>query len=325
MAGSEEKRPVRISVIVPVYNVEKYLAKCVESVLKQSFTDWELILVDDGSKDMSGRICDGYAVPDGKVRVIHQENRGLSGARNTGIEAARGEYLIFLDSDDYWDPSVLAELYRTVREEKADMALFPLLYEDAAGRELPAPALSPLGLSDGESVLEALCLKASPQLVTAVNRLSRRSLWETFRFPEGRFHEDEFTAHRLYAACEKIVLLPRPYYHYLQRDGSISRAERPDRCLDRIDALLDRCEFLEDKEVLIRSVLRFLMHWYLSLLSESKAEDIRHCTRWKDILGRLRRNAAGREALFSRRERLAIRFPFLWQRLHALNHRKAGR
>ena len=113
-----------ISVIIPVYNVEKFLAECVDSVLAQTYTDWEAILVDDGATDASGAMCDAYAAKDPRIRVIHRENGGLSAARNTGLKAARGEYVYFLDSDDYIEPDTLALLLETAEREQADVVFF---------------------------------------------------------------------------------------------------------------------------------------------------------------------------------------------------------
>ena len=252
-----------ISVIVPVYNVEAYLERCVRSVLDQTYGAFELLLIDDGSADKSGALCDRLAETDRRIRVIHQENRGLAAARNRGIEAASGEYLIFLDSDDYWSGDVLQSLWEALQESGADLALFPLFYEDGEGKVLPGPAFPTPGTVSGEDLLAMLCTQGTPQLVTAVNRLAKRRLWGTLRFPEGRFHEDEYTAHRLYAACRKAVLTDLPRYHYLQRSGSITRQESIERRSDGVDAFLDRAEFLKEtgREALTAPTLRSAMHW----------------------------------------------------------------
>ena len=126
----------QISVIIPVYNVEKYLSDCVESVLRQTYTDLEIILVDDGSKDASGRICDDYAKQDLRVRVIHKQNGGLSSARNAGIESANGQYLYFLDSDDWIAENAIELLYEAIKNTQSDLALCNMQYTDVRGRNI---------------------------------------------------------------------------------------------------------------------------------------------------------------------------------------------
>ena len=126
-----------VSVIVPVYQAEKHIEKCVNSVLEQTFTDWELILVDDGSKDGSGAICDKFARSDTRIRVIHQENTGVSGARNAGIKASSSEYIAFLDSDDYYKPDMLDKLIGALKNSVADSAGCGHIYLYPDGRAVP--------------------------------------------------------------------------------------------------------------------------------------------------------------------------------------------
>ena len=269
-----------ISVIVPVYNVEAYLEKCVRSVLAQSCGDFELLLIDDGSKDGSGAVCDRLAAEDERIRVIHQENRGLAAARNRGLDEAKGRYIIFLDSDDYWDGGVLEALRDGLKAAGAGIALFPLLYVDEEGK--------------------------------------------TLRFPEGRYHEDEFTAHRLFAACPALVLLDQPYYYYVQRGGSITRTDSPERYLDRVDAFLDRAVFLEElgRKEDVPPTLKRAMHWYLLMLSEIPVRSLKNCAHWPEISERFRQGLVkyGWQSLFGRKETLAVKRPGLWQSLHRLRH-----
>ena len=313
----------QISVIVPVYNVERYLEKCVRSVLNQTFADFELILIDDGSTDGSTALCDRLENIDSRIRVIHQENRGLAAARNRGIEASRGQYLIFLDSDDYWSGNVLDELLKTLRETGAEMVLFPLQYEDENEKTLPTPAFPSPGIYGPEEMLNRLCSDGTPQLVTAVNRLTCRFLWNNLRFPAGRVHEDEYTAHYLYGGCRHIAVTDQTSYHYLQRSGSITRQESAGRRLDGIDAFLDRAVFLREtgREQALIPTIRSAMHWYLTLLGASSPEKLKESARWPEVLLRLREVLKPHKALFGTKDWLAVRHPFLWQRLHRLNHR----
>ena len=313
-----------ISVIVPVYNVEAYLEKCVRSVLAQSCGDFELLLIDDGSKDGSGAVCDRLAAEDERIRVIHQENRGLAAARNRGLGEAKGGYIIFLDSDDYWDGGVLEALRDGLKAAGAGIALFPLLYVDEEGKALPSPEMPKPDRYTRDEILHLLCHDGSVQLVTAVNRLSEKRLWKTLRFPEGRYHEDEFTAHRLFAACPEFVLLERPYYYYVQRGGSITRTDSPERFLDRVDAFLDRAVFLEElgRKEDVPPTLKRAMHWYLLMLSEIPVRSLKNCAHWPEISERFRQGLVryGWQSLFGRKETLAVKRPGLWQSLHRLRH-----
>ena len=318
-----EKKP-SVTVIVPVYNVENYLKACMQSVLAQSFRDFELILVDDGSTDGSGLLCDEWEKTDPRVRVLHQENKGLSAARNAGIEAAAGESLIFLDSDDFWEEGVLESLWNCLQEKKADLVLFPLLYMSEDGQMLPSPPMPAGGLYEKEEILEMLCRDGSPQLITAVNRLARRVLWEGLRFPEGRVHEDEYIAHRLYDLCERIAVLEKPHYCYLQRTGSITRTESPARRLNGIDAFLDRAGYLAEsgREALVRPTLGKAMHYYLTLLEDYSLAELEKNPAFSSVRTRYRSLMKGREALFTRKEQLALVHPQLWRTLHGINHRQ---
>ena len=309
-----------VSVIVPVYNVEAFLDRCVRSVLAQTFPDFELILVDDGSTDTSGALCDALAREDARIRVIHQANGGLSAARNRGIEAAGGTYLIFLDSDDYWDLGVLEALYRAAKQEDADLVLFPLHYETETGEAQPAPAFPETGCYTGQNMLEMLCRLGTAQLVTAVNRLARASLWEDLRFPEGRFHEDEFTVHALYGRCRSAVLLDQPFYHYMQRQGSITKQENPGRRLDLVDAFLARAAYLKDggRADLISSTLHEAMHYYLTLLLDYPLAELKKTSRWQSVSGKMKQWAGEGGSGWSRKEKLAAYCPQLWKGLHML-------
>lgn len=217
-------RETTISVIVPVYNVEKYLARCVDSILAQTHSNLEVILVDDGAKDSSPTICDRYAAKDSRVRVIHKENGGLSSARNTGIEAATGEYVSFVDSDDWIEPDTYAYMLNQmkiydvklvcagrydVNEETGEkkVGLCPAKEEMVTGEELAGRIFT------WDHCDSSVC-----------DKLFHRSLWEKYRFPVGRVNEDLLVTYRVALDAGKAVLCDKPVYNYFQRTGSISRA-----------------------------------------------------------------------------------------------------
>ena len=179
-----------VSVIVPVYKVEPYLRRCVDSILNQSFQDFELILVDDGSPDSCGAICDEYAARDSRIHVIHQENKGLSGARNTGIDHANGEYLAFVDSDDKWSPYFLESLYKALKEHDADIS--QCRWEYMHGDEIKE-AYNPNAKCEcftGREMLSNLYIQTGAYYVVAWNKLYKKELFEEIRYQEGRIHED---------------------------------------------------------------------------------------------------------------------------------------
>ena len=238
----------RISVIVPVYKVERYLHRCVQSILAQTLADLEVILVDDGSPDGCGAICDEYAGKDGRVKVIHKENGGLSSARNAGLALAAGEYIGFVDSDDHIEPTMYEALLTALEGSGADMAICNYAYVDAQGQvDERMQALSDLtdGVLSREEALKKL-YTATPAYsfyVTAWNKLYKKSLFDGLRFPEGRLHEDEFTAHGLVGRCQRIATVGQTLYRYVQRGGSIMNTRVTARSLDGVYALLDRYEF----------------------------------------------------------------------------------
>ena len=234
----------RISVIIPVYKVEDYLDRCVRSVQKQTLSDLEIILVDDGSPDGCGALCDRYAAEDSRIKVIHKENGGLSSARNAGLSLATGEYIAFVDSDDHIEPTMYEVLLRALEEGEADLSLCNYAFVDetnaADGRKPPLTD----AVLDRRQVLERLGGDEAEQVyyVTAWNRLYKRSLWANLRFPEGKLHEDEFTAQQIYDRCEKVATVSQVLYRYVQRSGSIMGSVSV-RSLDGVEALCERAEF----------------------------------------------------------------------------------
>ena len=233
---------MRISIVIPVYNVAAYLPACMESVLGQDLRDAEVLLVDDGSSDgKSGPMCDEYAgkYPE-KIRVIHQKNLGLGGARNTGLEAAKGTYLLFLDSDDTLAPEALTVLYRAADREP-DAAVFPLGVRDEAGRPLPTLGHSaPAGQLVSLAQVPALLLDPP----SACMRLWKRSLFldTGIRFPEHLLYEDLCTTPKLLLAAKRILGLDQALYLYCQRGGSIMRGGDPGKnrqILTALDSVLD--------------------------------------------------------------------------------------
>ena len=214
-----------ISVIVPVYRVEAYLERCVKSILSQTYKNLEVILVDDGSPDQCPAICDACAEKDARVKVIHQENKGLSGARNAGIDAASGEYLAFVDSDDYVSPHFIEELYQLLQD--TGCAIGQCRFSYVKGDGLVEEGDSAFCIYRGESLMEQLYgpEEKATCFVVAWNKLYRAELFKEtgIRYPEGRIHEDEATTYRLFHEAKKLAFLDRALYgYYTENGGSIT-------------------------------------------------------------------------------------------------------
>ena len=230
---------MKFSLIVPVYNVADYLEKCVGSILANDCTDCEILLIDDGSTDgKSGALCDELAEKTPSlIRVIHQQNRGLGGARNTGIEAAQGEYLFFIDSDDSVAPDSLSVLRRATEKQPADIYSFHAAVDDGEGK------LQPFQTS---SVYEnAFALREHPEFLFALPaawaRIWKRSLFlkTGIRYPDRVWYEDLRTSAKLFAAADAIVTLPDTLYRYLVRPGSITRNANISRNREILEAFDD--------------------------------------------------------------------------------------
>lgn len=239
-----------ISAIVPVYKVEKYLGRCVESLLAQTYENIEIILVDDGSPDTCPVMCDEYAKKHEKIRVIHQENKGLSGARNTGIDNAKGEYLAFVDSDDLWSPHFLESLYKALKENDADIA--QCRWEYMHGDELKEAydADAKTVCFTGREMLANLYIQTGAYYVVAWNKLYKKELFENIRYPEGRIHEDEATTYKLFDLAKKCVFVDNALYGYYVGSGgtSITRNGFNLKKLDWRTANKERVQYFIEKD-----------------------------------------------------------------------------
>lgn len=228
---------MKISIIVPIYKVERYLAECIESVLKQSYQNLELILVDDGSPDQSHAICDEYAKKDSRIIVIHKKNGGLSDARNCGIQRATGDYTIFLDGDDYWDDSnALEKLVKRVKKTNADVLNYSYkkYYEDT-GEIIPYfkdLESMPLEITSKTEQLEYLT-KKSLYIASACNKMIRTSLFRrNLLFKKGVFSEDIEWCARLLVEADSFDFICENFYCYRQRKDSIRHTISDRKCTD---------------------------------------------------------------------------------------------
>ena len=209
-----------ISVIVPVYKVEAYLPRCVESLLSQTYKDFEIILVDDGSPDTCPAMCDAYAKKYSNIHALHKENGGLSDARNAGMTAAKGEYVTFVDSDDYVHPAYLEMLMQGIRQG-ADFSVcgFTEVYDGNGIEDLDTSRISAACVNAKEGLAEILYQGFHD--VSACGILLPASLARKYPFPKGKLFEDLYTTYKFYLAAETVAFIRVPLYYYFQRKWSI--------------------------------------------------------------------------------------------------------
>ena len=216
-----------VSVIVPVYNVEKYIDRCVESLVKQTFADIEILWIDDGSTDSSSKRCDDWAQRDARVRAIHKENGGLSSARNCGLDHALGEYLLFVDSDDFVAPGYVERLYHEMAGSQTDIVICNYLCVDESGKEVNSTYYTYVQTMEPFSNITALMLfedQSYGMFFDVVwNKIYKKELFSDIRFPEGvSLVEDIYVMPKLYYAATGISVISDKLYYYVFREGSLS-------------------------------------------------------------------------------------------------------
>lgn len=233
-----------ISVIVPVYKVERYLPKCVASLQAQDYPNLEILLVDDGSPDCCGALCDGFAQQDSRIRVVHKPNGGLGSARNAGIEVARGEYLSFIDSDDWVDHDSYTRLYAVMRKYDAQMVFAGRYdYDESSGREWPGLCPESEEAISGEEAVRRIFTWNHVD-TAAWDKLYHRSLFETLRYPEGVTQEDFPVTYRAALQCSVCAMGNFSFYHYRHRAGSITKSPFSRRDFGQLNAAGEIVEYI---------------------------------------------------------------------------------
>ncbi len=213
-----------LSIVVPVYNVEQYLVKCLDSILSQTLTDFEVIAIDDGSPDNCGKILDEYAQKDTRIRVIHKENGGVSSARNTALDIAQGEYIGFVDSDDYIDPDMYEYLVDSIKKSGCDIVICG--YHEVSNDEIKDIKICEREalITSREGILGLIEDKTYRGYLW--NRLYKRELFDGIRFPETVVMEDLYVNHLLFEKVDKIHLLDKSLYYYIRREDSVTMKRR---------------------------------------------------------------------------------------------------
>lgn len=288
-----------ISVIIPVYNVEKYLHRCLDSVIAQTYQNLEIICVDDGSIDDSGKICDQYAVRDARIKVIHQENQGLSAARNRGLDAAEGEYIAFVDSDDY----ILEDMYKKMLDKllnyNVDLCVCQWQYEFSDGRQVvKRKNIDPTIYGRKVSLEFARFLYMGNYengvVVAAWNKLYRRVLLDKIRF-EGRIHEDEAFCGRIMAKNISVYVMEEQFYVYAQNGDSLTNKPFSANKFFFLDTLAERRELFKSDAFIRQETEQLYCNMYIEYCLRARKDGVavshpeRYCQIFRKMFSSLRR------------------------------------
>ena len=276
-----------ISVVVPIYKVELYLPRCIESIINQTYTDLEIILINDGSPDRCGEICDEYAEKDNRIRVIHKENGGLSDARNAGIAIAKGELITFVDSDDYIAPDMIEYLFAKMKQHDADITIcaYQSVYNESTKFEYIA-TLDDNVIMSGVEAMDALFTMKSYAHVAAWGKLFKTELFTKtdISFPVGRINEDLFTTYQLFYHSTKVVNSSRKLYYYYHRSNSIMRQAFSLKNLDAVEAARQAIEFVSNNNL---PLVDQVQYQYI-VVSMGCINSIVYTTNWREWIGQLR-------------------------------------
>ncbi len=281
----------KISVIVPIYGVEKYLSRCVESILRQTYQNLEILLIDDGSLDACGAICDEYAKKDCRVRVLHKENGGLSSARNAGIKMASGEYLAFVDSDDFIQEDMYTKLMSILKRNQADIAMCKMQKVMEGEKPISLPIIEEEKvISYDDFILSTILSDEYGNF--AWNKLYKKELFDDILFPLHRKYEDVAIMCKIFANAKKVIATNYiGYYYFYGRQGSISTEKKDEKTLfDNLQAYEERYHFLckkagqkvveEIKVEFIRAVLGIHEGMYVFSLEQLKNNlYVQNCTK----------------------------------------------
>lgn len=247
-----------ITVVVPIYNVEKYLKKCVDSIIKQTYNNIEIILVNDGSTDNSLKICNELLDKDKRIIVISQENGGLSEARNTGIKNAKGEYICFIDSDDFVDYNYIKILLNAIKKHDADISVCDFYYIDEENKKWIRKEKKEKVYTNIEAMQDIFSCNQETEVMTW-NKLYKTSLFtkNNIYFPKGKIHEDNYTTYKLYYYSNKIALVTDRLYYYLQRKDSIMGRKFNIKRLNIIQAIEETKIFLKENNIDLNDEMKY--------------------------------------------------------------------
>jgi len=243
-----------VSIVIPVYNAKPYLDECLSSIVTQTFTNLEIVLVDDGSTDGSGQLCDEWLLKDKRIKVIHKNNEGAAAARNAGLAVAQGNYISFIDDDDWVHPDFLKTLYRFCEEKHCDIAqcgLIKVWSADDIINDQSNTGYKSVKVS-GREMVKRLYEPEGWRNVVVWNKIYRKKVFSDLEFPTGKSHEDEFITWKLFWKTEHVMVTEAPLYYYRQRNDSfMGEGFKPGKVIDKTEALEERALFFktEDKEL----------------------------------------------------------------------------
>ena len=315
-----------ISIIVPIYNVEAYLDKCVASLVQQTYLHLEIILVNDGSPDNCPQMCDDWAKKDSRIKVIHKQNGGLSDARNAGMSVATGEWIAFIDSDDWIENDAFEKMYLRSQVDKSDVVSCGVKWVKEDDTLINEVTVSQEEVLDTKSAMREIIVDG--KLKQHVwNKLYRRTLVTDIPFEKGKYHEDVFWSYQVFGRAKKVSLMTESFYHYIQRSDSIMGESYSPKRLDALDAAYQRCEYVKVnfpdlyEQALLSYINSCMYHLQCALLGKQSANVIHNIV---DRVPYCSSNAAFRSA--SRNQRvwlnLFVRFPIITAKLR--NKLKVG-
>ncbi len=297
-----------ISVILPIYNVERQLERCLDSLLSQTYGNLDIVAVDDGSPDRCGKICDKYAKKDSRVRVIHRENGGVSAARNSGVAAALGEYIAFVDPDDYVERDFIEFLYNLLTQNDADISACGAVEVYFSGKTAPQTQDTALHVMDAHEALERMCYNDG-FYVTLWDKLYKRELFSGIYFTEGKLFEDTGTTYKLVDRANRIAVKCEPKYNYVLYDQSITNSRFNEKKLDYVEMADEMADFITEKYPDLRPAAeRKRMHACFSTLTQLVNSGVRDRRVEKMLTGRIKELKGGalRDPRTPKRDKLAI-------------------
>lgn len=274
-----QKEQPTISIIVPVYKVEKYIHRCVKSILQQTYEKLEIILVDDGSPDNCGNICDDYEKQDSRIRVIHQDNQGISAARNTGLDVCSGEYIAFVDSDDYIMPDMYEKMIRSLCDNEADICVCQWQYEQVDGQQVVDVRKINLDIcGKRKSVQFAEYLyKGSYEngvVVAAWNKLYKKCVFEKIRFI-GKYLEDDRIHNEILSRNYEIFVMPEQMYVYCQNIDSLTNRTFRNENLMYLDILNERVRCFGDNDYIVENTKKMYCNIYIEYFYKASKAKIK--------------------------------------------------
>lgn len=251
------KQPL-VSIIIPIYKVESYLRRCLDSIVRQTYKNLEIILVDDGSPDNCPQICDEYAACDNRIAVIHKKNGGLSEARNTGLDICKGEYISFIDSDDWVEKNYIEFLIKNAFSHQADIVIgnYDLVWDDHSASSEPFQEV----VLEKKEVFFQIITAQTTHLGISWGKLYKKRILDGERFPVGKTQEDNYTSYKFIYKANRVCCVDAVLYHYYQRDDSISKTDTSNNFMDVVKEQLDF--LIEHKEFELAEFTAIKIGWY---------------------------------------------------------------